>query len=141
MSRLAALVPLLALIAANPASASVDVEISGLRNAKGLLHVCITRNPAFFLDCRKDPKGFRQTAPANERLLHFDGLPPGRYAVTLVHDENSNEKLDTMLGIPREGFGFSRNPAIRFGAPKFDEVSINLAPAANRAAIRMKYLI
>ena len=141
MSRLAFLLPLAALVAADTPSASVDVHISGLRNAKGLLHVCITRNPAFFPDCSKDPKSFRQSAPANELLLHFAGLPPGPYAVTVAHDENSNQKLDKMLGIPREGFGFSRNPAIRFGAPKFDEVSIQLAPAANRVAIRMKYLI
>ena len=37
---------------------------------------------------------------------------------SLLHDENENSKLDTMLKIPKEGFGFSRNPAIRMGPPK-----------------------
>ena len=141
MSRLLAILPAFLLTAATPPTASVDIHLINLRSARGLIHVCLTRNRAFFPDCRKDPKGLRQSAPANERQLHFNGVVPGRYAVTVAHDENSNQKLDTTLGIPREGFGFSRNPKIRFGAPKFDEVSIQLGPASTSLDVRMQYLL
>ena len=68
-------------------------------------------------------------------------LQPGTYALTVVHDENLNHKLDTTLGIPREGFGFSRNPVVRFGAPKFRQVDINLDSGFTRASGRMQYLL
>ncbi|GAA4716960.1 DUF2141 domain-containing protein [Sphingomonas lutea] len=141
MFRLAAPAFALFLIAASPGTATVEVDISGLRNMRGQIHVCITQNPAYFPDCRKDPRAIRQSAPATTRELRFTGVAPGRYAVTLFHDENTNHRLDTAVGIPREGFGFSRNPKIRFGAPKFDAVSIELAPAFTRTAVHMQYLL
>jgi len=40
----------------------------------------------------------------------FPGVAPGRYAVSVFHDENSNGKMDTnFIGIPREGVGASNN--------------------------------
>ena len=34
-------------------------------------------------------------------------------------DQNGNGKLDTMLGIPREGIAFSHDPRLAFGPPRF----------------------
>lgn len=54
-------------------------------------------------------------------ILSFPNLAPGTYGVTLFHDQNGNEELDTnLLGAPIEPFGFSTNPKIGFSAPKFD---------------------
>jgi uncharacterized protein (DUF2141 family) len=140
MRRFAAL-PLLVLLGAGPATATVQIDIKALRSTRGLVHVCITQNRAYFPDCRSDPKAIRQSVAATQQQLRFSGLEPGRYAVSLFHDENANQRLDTMLGIPREGFGFSRNPVIRFGAPRFDTVSIELGPAFTRTQVRMQYLL
>ncbi len=50
------------------------------------------------------------------------GIPEGEYAVKIIHDENSNGKLDTnFLGIPREGFGFSNNAKPGMGPPAFEK--------------------
>ncbi len=67
-------------------------------------------------------------------------ITPGTYAIAAFHDENGNGKLDTFLGIPREGFGFSRNPPLRPRAPKFSECSFDTHdnPAI---AIKMRYLL
>jgi uncharacterized protein (DUF2141 family) len=59
----------------------------------------------------------------------------------LIHDENSNNKLDTMLGIPREGFGFSRNPVIRFSAPKFAAARFNVTSGTVDETVRVKYML
>lgn len=45
------------------------------------------------------------------------------------------------LGIPKEGFGFSRNPAVRFGAPRFEQVYIELGPGFTRTSVRMQYIL
>ncbi len=75
------------------------------------------------------------------KSLSFADLPPGNYALSLFHDENSNAKLDTMLAIPKEGFGFSRNPKIRFGAPAFNQVAFPVAATAVTLTVRMQYFL
>jgi len=131
---------LLAFAGAEPAS-TLDVEFRGLRNAKGLVHVCLTQDRAHFPACEKDPHAITATAPAASGHAVIAGFRPGTYAVTLFHDENANNKLDTMMGIPREGFGFSRDAVIRFGPPRYDKVAINISPGIARLRVRLQYLL
>ncbi|HEU0098788.1 MAG TPA: DUF2141 domain-containing protein [Allosphingosinicella sp.] len=132
---------LLALVGARAPTADFEVSIEKLRNRKGLLHLCLTREPAHFPDCRSDPRAVTRTAPAANGPIRIMGLAPGGYALAVFHDENRNRKLDTLIGIPREGFGFSRNPVVRFGAPKFRQVRIDLGPGFTRETVRMQYLL
>ncbi|TFI60332.1 DUF2141 domain-containing protein [Sphingomonas parva] len=122
-------------------SAELELRIERLRNAKGVIHICLTREPAHFPDCKRDPKAITRSVAADASLVRFSGMTPGAYAVALFHDENSNRKLDTMLAIPREGFGFSRNPVVRFGAPKFRQVVIDLGAGFHRETVRMQYML
>jgi uncharacterized protein (DUF2141 family) len=141
MNRLLLLPAAALMIGAAAAPAELDVNIEQVRNARGVLHLCLTRSPAHFPDCSKDPLAMKRSVPAATRDVRFDHLAPGRYAVTVFHDENNNRKLDTTLGIPREGFAFSRNPKVRFGAPRFSQVDIELASGMSRYALRMQYIL
>ena len=50
----------------------------------------------------------------------FEAIPPGTYALAVIHDENSNGKLDTnLVGMPTEGYGFSNNAKALIGTPSF----------------------
>jgi uncharacterized protein (DUF2141 family) len=52
----------------------------------------------------------------------FEDIPPGTYALAVIHDENMNGKLDTnWLGIPKEGYGFSNAVKAMRGAPTRSE--------------------
>ena len=132
---------LLTLTAAGSPAAEIEIGIEKLRNRKGDLHLCLTRRPAHFPDCRSDPGAVTRSIPATAGSIRIGGLAPGGYALAIFHDENRNRKLDMILGIPREGFGFSRNPVVRFGAPKFRQVRIDLGPGFTREAVRMQYLL
>ena len=121
--------------------ASLQLEIEGLRNSRGTIHACLTQREADFPDCEMDPAALTTSSRASGGVLRFSGLAPGTYAVTLFHDENENRKLDTVLGIPREGFGFSRNPAIRFGAPRFADADISLPAGVSHQTIKVRYLL
>lgn len=121
---------------------SVDVDVTALRSLKGQVLLCMTANPAMLAKCDKDPAARRMAVPAVQaRAVRFDGLPSGSYAIALIHDENGNNKLDTSFGMPREGFGFSRNPVIRFGPPKFAEAKFPVANGRVDEAIRVKYML
>lgn len=143
MTHILAAAPLLFLLAAAtpPPAAEIEISIEKLRNRKGDLHLCLTREPVHFPDCKKDPRAVIRSVPATTGRIRIAGLAPGGYALAILHDENRNRKLDTLVGIPREGFGFSRNPVVRFGAPKFRQVRIDLRPGFTREAVRMQYLL
>jgi uncharacterized protein (DUF2141 family) len=120
---------------------SVDAGIEGFRSLKGQVLVCLTTQADRFPNCQDDPQARRLTVPTTHAAaLRFGDLPSGNYALALIHDENANGKLDTVLGIPREGFGFSRNPAIRFGPPKFVESRFAVTSGTTDESIRVKYL-
>lgn len=119
----------------------LEVSFEQVRSTKGLLRICLTTEPKNFPDCTDDQKGITRSIPATERTVRFDGLPLGNYALAVIHDENSNAKLDTFAGIPREGFGFSRNPAIRFGPPKFNSARFPIDGGADKQTVRLRYML
>lgn len=120
----------------------VRIEVSGLRNAKGLVQVCMTPHKARFPDCKGDGGAFTASVPAGEaRQVTFGHVPPGRYAIALLHDENSNGKADRTLLIPREGFGFSRDAKVVMGPPSFADAMFDVGQVPVRQAIRMRYLL
>jgi uncharacterized protein (DUF2141 family) len=127
---------------ATESPAALEVSVSGLRNMKGNVLVCVTANPRFFPDCSKDPKSFRATVPARDSAqVSFRGIAQGTYAIALVHDENGNSKMDMAIFLPKEGFGFSRNPAIVTGPPKFKAAAFAIDAAEVSQQVKMKYML
>ncbi len=121
---------------------TLEVNIYGLRSMKGNVLVCVTANPRFFPDCSKDPKSMRANVPANHsEQVAFKGVNPGTYAVALVHDENSNSKMDMAVFLPKEGFGFSRNPVVMAGPPKFKSAAFAVDDANVSQRVKMKYML
>lgn len=138
---MAAIAPMI-LGAGPPQTGSVLVEVLGLRSAKGLVQACLTAVAAKFPNCNKDPAALRITVPARPgETLHFINVPPGKYAIALFHDENSNDRLDTTLMIPREGYGFSRDAPIRFGPPRFAAAAMVVAETELRTVIHLRYIL
>lgn len=115
----------------------IDLTFENVRSARGILRLCLSRNPAHYPDCSGDPQARQVNIPAGRGSFRFDNLPQGTYALTALHDENGNGKLDTFLGIPREGFAFSNNPRIGFGPPSYQKVRFSIGSA--RALIRLQF--
>lgn len=122
--------------------ADVRVAVTGLRSEKGQVLACLTTRADTFPNCEKDPAARKLTVPAaKEVALDFGTVPPGRYAVSVIHDENANGKLDTSLIIPREGYGFSNDAPVRMGPPKFASAAFDVGDTPLRLTIRMRYLL
>lgn len=124
------------------APGSVDAGVEGLRSTKGIVLVCLTTRPDHFPNCQQDPLAHRVKLPADAaQAIRFDGLPSGGYALALIHDENGNGRLDTFARIPREGVGFSRNPRLSFGPPRFDASRFAVTSGATGQQVRVKYFL
>lgn len=121
---------------------TVEIDISQVRNSRGKVLVCLTANAKAFPDCGKDPASRKLALPANASLVaRFEGVPPGTYAVALIHDENGNNRMDLALFLPKEGFGMSQNPKIGMGPPKFKSCQFAVSGSSVRLPITMRYML
>ena len=128
-------------LSAAPAPVFVDVSVEGQRSARGLMRACLTRDPAHFPGCEDDPAAISASISASDGKLRLGPVPQGVWALALFHDENGNGKLDTVLGVPKEGFAFSRNPPLTFGPPKFERASVTVGERNVEATVRLRYLL
>ena len=116
------------------------VHIDGFRNEKGDAGLSVFSSSDGWPD--NNDKAFAHgphpfTGTATTIKLQ---VPPGRYALVAIHDENSNHKLDkNMFGIPKEGFGFSNNPHVVLTAPSFDTAAIPVACPTTETTIHLIY--
>jgi uncharacterized protein (DUF2141 family) len=131
----------LVLLTGNGAGSTVEVQLTNLRSERGVVHLCLTRSPDHFPDCAKDPDAVKATVRASQREVRLPAVESGQYALAVIHDENDNGRLDTVLGIPKEGFGFSRNPSIGFGPPPFEKVRFAVGTGASTQLVRLRYLL
>jgi uncharacterized protein (DUF2141 family) len=120
----------------------IHVEVVGLRNDKGHALCALFSSAADFP--KKPEKAVARTVSViSERhaVCDFSGVAPGTYAVSVVHDENSNGKLDTnFMGIPSEGVGASNDAKGHFGPPKFDAASFRFSGGRLDLKITTGYL-
>jgi uncharacterized protein (DUF2141 family) len=126
--------------AASP-PARLDIGVDGLRSGQGVVRLCVTRDPGHFPDCHSDPAARRVTVPAGQPIPEFTDLPSGDYAVALFHDENGNRRLDRLAGIPTEGVGFSNNPRLMFGPPRFTQARFAVTNKPVDERVRLKYFL
>jgi uncharacterized protein (DUF2141 family) len=134
----------LIIVAALPGAVPVgqlDLDVESLRSSKGMLRICLTRDPANFPNCVDDNAAITRSIPASDPDLVFGAIPTGAYALAVIHDENGNAKLDTFAGIPREGVGFSRNPKLSFGPPRFSAARFDVQRDVVTQTVRMKYFL
>ena len=123
----------------------VQIEVTGLRSAKGQILACLVSNARAFPDCSKDARSRKLAVPVHgpalgPMMIDFGPMPPGTYAVALVHDENGNGRMDKHLFMPAEGYGFSRDAPVRMGPPRFDAAAFRVENQPVRHAVKMRYM-
>jgi uncharacterized protein (DUF2141 family) len=115
------------LLAAAPASTpnSIRAEISGLRNAKGVVRCLLFRSgDGFPSDATKAIGRAVAAISDGAAVCEFAEPPAGTLAVSFIHDENGNGVLDkNFFGIPTEGYGFSNNARGTMGPAPFDKAA------------------
>ena len=105
----------------NPKTGSLTVQITDIKNSIGDVKIGLFNSEESF-DGKEDKfKGITVKAKKNKIVWSLSDIPFGYYAVKAFHDEDLDDDVDTKFGIPTEGFGFSNNPSILFGAPSYDK--------------------
>jgi uncharacterized protein (DUF2141 family) len=104
----------------------IHVTVLNIKNSTGTVACALFESPAGF------PIEYLHYATnimvikirKTQARCDFLDIPPGKYALAVIHDENMNGKLDTNpIGIPKEGYGFSNDATSFFGPPSFAAAS------------------
>ncbi len=137
----ALLAPLaLASVATSPGGAPIEVAVSGVREAKGNIHVDICLEEQFLTsDC---PWVGVAPAQVGTTIVMVRDVPPGRYAAQAFHDRNANGKVDRgLFGIPREAVGFSRDAPTPMRAPHFEDAVFEHGATLQRIGFTLRRFV
>lgn len=117
------------------------VHISGIRSSKGNILINIFRSTEEYEQQQPfKTLTFDKTNLQNGELNLRVKVAKGVYGFTMIDDENGNGKLDkNMIGMPKEGFGFSNFYMEKLKKPAFDQFKIDLSQAQG-FTIRVKYM-
>ncbi len=121
----------------------IIVQVFNFENNKGVCLVCLYNNAKAFSG-KGEPVQKTIVNPINGNATAvFENVAEGDYAVSVIHDANSNNKFDTnFIGIPTEGYGASQNKLPFAAAPKFDANKFKVAANSTIiATIKLRYLL
>ncbi|MEC5165494.1 uncharacterized protein (DUF2141 family) [Flavobacterium sp. PL11] len=105
----------------------LTIKISNINKLKGEIKVGIFNKELNFLKENATLKNYSIKVKDNSVILIINDLPKGEYAVTIYHDENSDNQCNrNFIGLPTEGYGFSNNFKPKFGPPKFKDCKFTL---------------
>ena len=120
----------------------IHVTVLDIRNSTGTVACALFESPQGF------PVEFLHSATnvmvikirKSQARCDFEDIPPGTYALAVIHDENMNGKLDTnALGIPNEGYGFSNEARSWFGAPSFKDAAFSYDGRSVEMTLSLQY--
>jgi uncharacterized protein (DUF2141 family) len=121
---------------------NLEVKIDNIKNDNGDILIGLYSNRQNFPRTVSDGRIVK--ASKEGVIVAFHDLKPGPYAITVLHDENSNKDMDqSRIGIPEEGFGFSNNARIFFGPPSFDKAKFEIQSGTKdtRISIDLRYML
>jgi len=76
-----------------------------------------------------------------EAKITFKDKPYGTYAVSILHDEDGDQKMKaSSIGLPREGTGASNDARGKMGPPKYEDARFTLDSPSFEQTIKMLYL-
>lgn len=118
----------LSFLSSNFSHPKLEIQITEAKSDKGMIRILIFSKANGFPDQPETALKSYSIAPKNKACtLTINDLPPGTYAVSVIHDEDGNGKFSfNLVGYPSEKFGFSNNPKVYFSPPSFDKAAFEL---------------
>lgn len=100
----------------------LTIKITNIEKVQGEIKIGVFNKATNFLKEGAAIKNYTIKVDKNTATIKITNLPKGEYAISMYHDENSdNECNRTFMGIPKEAYGFSNNVVPKMSAPKYNE--------------------
>lgn len=137
--RLASLTVLVFLFAGIVNAADLTIKVTDVNSSKGHIIIAVDDALVDFKAFTGDVAGARYRAIPGESSVTITGIPEGRYAVSVIHDENENNELDMKGQSPIEGYGYS-GVSKPYRQPKFSEAAMDVKKSTTTITVKMIYL-
>lgn len=121
-------------------SSDLTVKVTGIRNSDGYFMVSLWDKPDGFPDDQFTKELIYKEVKSPTFSFTIKGLPYGNYALAALHDENKDGEMEyNWVGMPKEGFAFSRNYNVTLRAPKWEESVFKLDTPKKEIEMKMQY--
>lgn len=106
---------------------TLTINISNIENIQGNLKLGLFNSNEGFLERDRAFKTISVKVKSNTEIVVIENLPSGNYAISMYHDENSDDECNrNFMGIPTEAYAFSNNFKPKFSAPSFEDCEFQL---------------
>ena len=120
----------------------ITVSVYGFQNDKGVCRACLYNSADAFNGNGAAVQCVQVTISGKKATVVFQNVSSGTYAVSLFHDANNNNQFDTnFLGIPKEGYGASKNDLPFAAAPTFNGNKFDVKDnTSTNLTVNLRYL-
>lgn len=109
--------------------ARITMIVENIESDIGSLYVSVFDSKKTFLSDDVVFKTTVEVAPALEdgKITIEIDLPYGEYAISIHHDDNDNQKMDSnFMGIPKEPVALSNGHVPKFGPPRYRKAKFSI---------------
>jgi uncharacterized protein (DUF2141 family) len=119
-------------------SASLTVKVQSVSKKGGDIRLGIYDSASWSNDKAEPVAGAVAPAVVPETVIVLRNLKPGVYGAKLFQDFNRNGEFDfTLLGLPAEKYGFSRDARVFLHEPGFEATKFTLVPGTNTITVHL----
>jgi uncharacterized protein (DUF2141 family) len=120
-------------------SGTLQLTVSNIKTAEGKIMVAVFNEASTFLTDNRYEGIAVPVTKAGSIEVAIPDLPFGKYALSIFHDKNDNDELDSnWMGIPKEPYGFSNNAKGSFGPPSYEKVVFDFEKDQQTHSVRVK---
>lgn len=122
-------------------NSTVTVQVENLKNEKGVCRACLYNDAKSFPGEKGKAVSCKSAKISNGKsTIVFENVTNGMYAISVFHDENNNNDLDeNFLGIPKEGYGASKNVLPKMSKPSFDDNAFKVNNQPVNLLVKIRY--
>ncbi len=117
---------------------SLTVTVAGLHDARGHVRIGVCGRAEFL----GERCAYHAVVPsqAGSVTATIPGIQPGIYAVAAYQDSaDAGHLRRSLLGIPEDGIGFSRNPPLGLGGLPFDRCALSLGTQDAAITVTLRF--
>lgn len=121
----------------------INIQIDNMRNTKGNFQLTVFLDQASFASEQPSVvKVFSKEDAVSDGVFTCSiQLPAGEYGISILDDEDGDGRMKyNMIGMPKEGYGFSNFIHTGFSRPTFSDFKFSLNEDVEDMKIRMRYL-
>lgn len=122
------------------ASSSINLTVTGLRNANGTVRCGLYNTAGAFPKAGQEFRGVVAHISGLQATCVFRDIPAGTYAIAFFHAEQNETRMQFgLFGKPMEGYGFSNNASGSFGPPSFSDAAFDVRGGSRSLQARVQY--